>query len=202
MKEGAFDPFLTVDLGQYMTGQENLAALPQGSSRPRYPNDGRTVDVNGGFGFNLGPASLGLFAEYRDREPTNRAGPDPTDMFTSGDADVVEDGALVQKNNTIPQPNHHWGDGASKDLMTFASARLPFDETGSSGLYAFGGYSKREGTGFGYFRPPSSERNWTQIYPNGFLPQFAPDVVDFSGAAGVRGQAGRSYYRDSRSGRR
>ena len=53
-----------------------------------------------------------MFAEYRDREPTNRAGPDPTDMFTTGDADVVENGALVQKNNTIPQPNHHWGDGA------------------------------------------------------------------------------------------
>jgi iron complex outermembrane receptor protein len=193
LKEGAFAPFLTADIGQYMTGQENLAALPQGGSRPRYPNDGRTVDVNGGWGFNVGRGSLGLFAEYRDREPTNRAGPDPTEMF-GGDADVVVDGKLVQKVNTIPQPNHHWGDGASKDLMTFASARLPFNETGSAGLYAFGGYSKREGTGFGYFRAPSSERNWTQIYPNGFLPQFAPDVVDFSGAGGLRGQLGRSYY--------
>jgi iron complex outermembrane recepter protein len=194
LKEGAFDPFLTADFGQYMTAQENFAALPQGGSRPRYPADGRTIDLNGGFGFNLGRGSLGLFAEYRDRQPTNRAGPDPTDMFTAGDADVVEDGKLVQKNNTIPQPNHHWGDGASKDLMTFASARLPFDETGSSGLYAFGGYSKREGTGFGYFRPPSSERNWTQIYPNGFLPQFAPDVVDLSVAGGVRGLVRGSYY--------
>jgi iron complex outermembrane receptor protein len=194
LKEGAFAPFITADIGQYVTGQENLAALPSGGSRPSYPNDGRTVDVNGGFGFNVGRGSLGLFAEYRDRKPTNRAGPDPTDMFTAGDADDVVDGALVQKNNTIGQPNHHWGDGASKDLMTFASGRFPFDETGSSGLYAFGGYSKREGTGFGYFRPPSSERNWTAIYPNGFLPEFAPDVVDVSGAAGIRGQVGRSYY--------
>jgi iron complex outermembrane receptor protein len=195
LKEGAFAPFLTADLGHYMTAQENFAALPgSGGSRPRYPNDGRTIDVNGGLGFSLGPASLGLFAEYRDREPTNRAGPDPTDMFTAGDADVVVDGKLVQKNNPIPQPNHHWGDGASKDLMTFASVRLPFNETGSSGLYAFGGYSKREGTGFGYFRPPSSERNWTQIHPNGFLPQFAPDVVDVSAVGGIRGQAGRTFY--------
>jgi iron complex outermembrane receptor protein len=194
LKEGAFDPFLTADVGQYMTSQENLAALPQGGSRPSYPHDGRTVDVNGGFGFNLGRGAVGLFAEYRDRQPTNRAGPDPTDMFASGDADVVENGALIQKNNTIPQPNHHWGDGASKDLMTFASARLPFNEIGSAGLYAFGGFSKREGTGFGYFRPPSSERNWTAIYPNGFLPKFNPDVIDISGAGGIRGQVGRSYY--------
>jgi iron complex outermembrane recepter protein len=194
LKEGAFAPFLSADLGQYMTNQENLAAVPQGGSRPSYPHDGRTVDVNGGFGFNIGRGALGLFAEYRDRNPTNRAGPDPTDMFAPGDADVVVDGALVQKVNTIPQPNHHWGDGSSKDLMTFASGRLPFNESGSAGLYAFGGYSKREGTGFGYFRAPSSERNWTAIYPNGFLPEFAPDVVDFSAAAGVRGQVGRSYY--------
>jgi iron complex outermembrane recepter protein len=194
LKEGAFAPFITADIGQYITGQENLAALPQGGSRPRYPNDGRTLDVNGGFGFNIGRGSLGLFAEYRDREPTNRAGPDPTDMFVTGDADVVENGALVQKNNTIPQPNHHWGDGASKDLMTFASGRVPFNPTGSAGLYAFGGYSKREGTGFGYFRPPASERNWTAIHPNGFLPEFAPDVVDLSAAVGVRGQVGGAYY--------
>jgi iron complex outermembrane receptor protein len=194
LKEGAFAPFVTADVGQYITGQENLAAVPQGGSRPRYPNDGRTIDVNGGFGFNAGRGAIGLFAEYRDREPTNRAGPDPSDMFASGDADEVVDGALVAKNNSIAQPNHHWGDGASKDLMTFASARLPFNENGSAGLYAFGGYSKRRGTGFGYFRAPSSERNWSQIYPNGFLPQFHPDVVDFSGAAGVRGVVAGSYY--------
>src|SRR5919204_6908622 len=53
LKEGAFDPFLTADVGQYMTSQENLAALPQGGSRPSYPNDGRTIDINGGWGFNL-----------------------------------------------------------------------------------------------------------------------------------------------------
>lgn len=194
LKDGVFAPFLTADLGQYMTGQENFAATPSGSSRPSFPRDGRTLDLNGGWGFNIGRGSLGLFAEYRDRQPTNRAGPDGTDMFTTGDADQLVDGKLVTKNNTIPQPNHHWGDGASEDLMTFASAKLPFNETGSAGLYAFGGYSARKGTGFGYFRPPSSERNWPAIYPNGFLPQFAPDVLDVSGSAGVRGLLGESYY--------
>ena len=194
IREGAFAPFLTADIGQYMTSEENPAALPVGGSRPRFENDGRTIDVNAGWGLPLGRASLSLFAEYRDREPTNRAGPDPVDMFTPGDADAVVDGKLTAKNNSIPQPDHHWGDGASKDLMTFASAAFPFDATGTAGLYAFGGYSSREGTGFGYFRPPSSERNWTQIYPNGFLPRFAPDVIDISGAGGVRGLfAGWSY---------
>ena len=196
LKEGLFAPFLSADLGEYMTSKENPAALPDaGGSRPAYPHDGRTVDVNGGWGIPLGRGSLGLFAEYRDRQPTNRAGPDPTDMFVAGDADVVDNGLLVAKNNSIAMPNHHWGDGASKDLMTFANASFPFNpDNPSAGLYAFGGYSYRQGAGFGYFRPPSSERNWPTIYPNGFLPKFAPDVLDFSGAGGVRGvRSGWSY---------
>ncbi|MEO8580022.1 MAG: TonB-dependent receptor [Gemmatimonadales bacterium] len=196
LREGAFSPFLTADLGEYMTSKENPAALPDaGGSRPAYPHDGRTIDVNGGWGIPLGRGSLGLFAEYRDRQPTNRAGPDPTDMFVAGDADAVVDGNLVTKNNTIPMPNHHWGDGASKDFMTFANANFPLSAVNSStALYAFGGYSFRQGAGFGYFRPPSSERNWPAIYPNGFLPKFAPDVLDFSGAGGIRGLfSGWSY---------
>jgi iron complex outermembrane receptor protein len=196
LKEGVFAPFISGDLGQYMTSKENPAALPDaGGSRPAYPHDGRTVDVNGGWGIPLGRGSLGLFAEYRDRQPTNRAGPDPTDMFVTGDADAVVNGKLVAKNNSIAMPNHHWGDGSSKDLMTFGSANFPFNPANpSAGLYAFGGYSFRKGAGFGYFRPPSSARNWPQIYPNGFLPKFAPDVLDFSAAGGARGLfSGWSY---------
>ena len=196
LKDGTTSPFLSADLGEYFTSKENPAALPNaGGSRPAYPHDGRTVDINGGWGIPLGRGSLGLFAEYRDRQPTNRAGPDPTDMFVTGDADGVVDGNLVAKNNSIAMPNHHWGDGASKDLMTFFNASFPFSPSNAAaGLYAFGGYSYRQGAGFGYFRPPSSARNWPQIYPNGFLPKFAPDVVDFSGAGGVRGvMSGWSY---------
>jgi iron complex outermembrane receptor protein len=186
LKEGAFAPFFSVDLGEYMTSEDNPAALPVDGDRPSFPRDGRTIDINGGWGIPLGNGSLSLFAEYRDRDPTNRAGPDASDMF-GADADEVIDGDLVSKNNPIPMPNHHWGDGASKDLMTFATFRLPLGSAGAAGLYGFGGYSTREGTGFGYFRAPSSERNWTQIYPDGFLPRFAPDVVDLSAVVGARG---------------
>jgi iron complex outermembrane receptor protein len=116
-------------------------------------------------------------------------------MFVTGDADAVVNGKLVAKNNSIAMPNHHWGDGSSKDLMTFGSANFPFNPANpSAGLYAFGGYSFRKGAGFGYFRPPSSARNWPQIYPNGFLPKFAPDVLDLSAAGGARGLfSGWSY---------
>ena len=45
------------------------------------------------------------------------------------------------------------------------------------------------GAGFGYYRPPSSTRNWLTIYPDGFRPKFAPDVVDV-----VTRGAGFGYY--------
>ena len=186
LREGAFSPFVSADVGEYWTSEENPARLPDASgNRPSFPRDGRTFDINGGWGFALGRGSLGVFAEYRDREPTNRAGPDASEMF-GGDADEVVDGKLVTKNNSIAQPNHHWGDGSSKDLMTFATLQMPLG-SGSTGAYAFGGWSRREGVGEGYFRAPSSDRNWTEIHPNGFLPRFSPTVVDVSLAGGVRG---------------
>ena len=97
LKQGATARFLTADAGQYM---------------PRdWPHDGKSFDVNGGWSFS-GRGSLALFGEYRDRGMTNRAGPDPLDQIVAGDADQIVNDVIVKKNNPVPQPNHHWGDGA------------------------------------------------------------------------------------------
>lgn len=180
LREGRFSPTITADFGQYAPTD--------------WPSDGRTIDVSGGWGIPVGRGSIGLFAEWRDREETNRAGADLEDQVVPGDADDVEDGEVVNKNNPVPQPNHHWGDGAEQALMTFANARYPLGATGSSAVYAFGGYSDRRGTGYGYYRQALSERNWPQIYPLGFLPTFHPDILDASGSAGLRGAAGSWFY--------
>jgi iron complex outermembrane receptor protein len=97
---------------------------------------------------------------------------------------------VIDKRNGIPQPNLHWGDGLEKDAMTFANFRIPLNASGSSELYAFGGYSHRAGTGNGYWRYLDSDRNWHEIYPQGFLPEFHPTVQDYSAAAGVRTSLG------------
>lgn len=190
LKDGSFAPYLTTEAGQYL---------------PRdYPNDGTTVDVNGGWGIKVGRGSLGLFAEYRHRNQTNRAWPDNTDQIVPGDADSVDgDGHVIVKRNPVSQPNFHWGDGLSKDLMTFANFRLPLSASGASEVYAFGGWSFRQGTGNGFRRTGLDSRNWPEIYPLGFLPTFDPDVHDVSGAGGLRGtlggwgyDVGASYGRD------
>src|SRR6266566_454758 len=174
LKEGGFTPFLNVDGGQYRT--------------KGYPNDGTTADLNGGFGVGLGRGSLAVFGEYLHRDPTNRAWPDIFLADQNGVKDVIDTltGRILKKDNSLTQPNYHCGDGLEKDLMSFANFRMPLNPGGTSELYAFGGYSHRRGTGNGFFRYFDSNKNWQEIYPQGFLPQFHPDVADYSGVGGFR----------------
>jgi iron complex outermembrane recepter protein len=173
IKEGAFAPFVNVSAGQYQPGKN-------------FKNDGNTTDINGGVGFGLGRGSLALFGQYLNRGATNRACPDGSFTDLNGQADVVVDCKVVEKRSNVPQPNVHWGDGMERDVHTFANFKLPVNQDGTSELYAFGGYSNREGTGNGFFRKPLNSRNWPEIYPTGFLPQFLPTVIDYSAAGGLR----------------
>ena len=174
IKDGEFRPFLSGEAGRYVTQD--------------YEDDGETFTINGGYGFRVGRGTLGIFGEYRDRNATNRAWADPFETSVTGVADEIDDeGKVITKNNPVPQPNHHWGDGEAQDVLTFANFRHPLTETGSAEVYAFGGYSFRNGTGNGYRRYADDSRNWPEIYELGFLPEFDSDATDYSANAGVRG---------------
>jgi len=181
IKDGEFAPFINADFGRYVVKD--------------FPDDGETFNVNAGWGFKLGRGSLGLFGEYRNRQPTNRAWPEAADQIVEGDADEVdENGNIISKNNAVEQPNHHLGDGLANDLLTFANLRIPVNASGTSEFYGFGGYTYRIGTGNGFYRQGLSDRNWPEIYPQGFLPEFRPTVVDWSAATGIRGVASNWNY--------
>ena len=110
-------------------------------------------------------------------------------------ADSVNDiGQVVHKNNPVPQPNHHWGDGLERDALAWGNFRMPVNEAGSSEIYAFGGYSHRDGIGNPYRRYQGSARSWDQIYPLGFLPNIEGLVTDYSMAGGLRGLVGGWNY--------
>ena len=179
LKEGQFSPFLNANAGRYTTGHG-------------YRDDGDMVDMNAGFGLKLGRGSIGLFGEFQHRDPTNRSWADPSLVDAAGNADSInpKNGQVVIKRNTLTQPSHHFGDGLEKDVMSFANLRMPLNASGSTEFYAFGGYSYRIGTGNGFFRYPDSPRNWPELYPQGFLPEFRPTVKDYSGAGGIRTSAG------------
>jgi len=180
MKEGPFTPYVNVDAGRYVTG--------------KYPDDGTTTDVNGGWGVKLGRGSLSLFGEFLDREPTNRAYADAFEDAGTGVPDSINSqGQVVIKRNPVPQPSAHWGDGLEKDVLTMANVRMPLNAARTIEFYSFGGYSFRRGTGNGYRRCAVdcasfiTGRVWPQIYPLGYLPEFHPDVTDYSVAGGFRG---------------
>ena len=176
LKEGQFSPFINTQFGQHVTGDG--------------PDDGAAADVNGGVGIKLGRGSLSLFGQVLKRNATNRACPDGSFGDLNGVADSVANCQVIIKRNGVPQPNVHWGDGIERDIQTFANLRLPPNATGTTEFYAFGGYSDRDGTGNGFFRKPQNSRNWPEIYPLGFLPEFRPSVIDYSAAGGIRATTG------------
>ena len=175
---GKFAPFASFTAGQYMAG--------------RYPYDGKTANVNAGWGLGLGRGSIALFAEMLDREPTNRAWADPFETSGTGVADVVSsDGKVITKNNPVDQPNYHWGDGLERDLLTLADLKLPIGQSEHNLIYGTGTYSFRRGNGEGYRRYETDPRNWPTIYPLGFLPEFHPDATDYSVDGGLKRSAGK-----------
>lgn len=140
-------------------------------------SDGELFDASATWGAPVGRGSVNLVAEYRDRQPTNRAGRDLRDQVVAGDGG----------NNAVPQPNFHWGDSEAQDLIGFLNANIPLNDDGSTSFYAFGGWSRREGSHGGNYRRAIQDTNWPQIYPLGFLPLIEPTVEDYSAAGGVRG---------------
>jgi iron complex outermembrane receptor protein len=176
-KRGRFGPTVTVTGGQHFSAD--------------YEHDGKLANASGVWGLPLGSGSLMIAAEVLDREPTNRAWADTSETAGTGLADIIDHntGRVITKRNPVPQPNHHWGDGLEKDILTMADIQLPTEAMGGGLFYAFGGYSHRLGNGQGYRRYAGSDRNWDTIYPLGFLPEFRPEVTDYSAAGGFKGTA-------------
>lgn len=174
-----------VDTVSLTTGlSDNPTITYTGNDRER--NDGDTYTFASNFGLPLGESGyLNLTAEYKDRSPTNRSGPDiRRNYFAAGDP----------REATFNRYAHRYGDGVSKDLNFFVNAGYEFSDTAE--FYTFGSYGVRDGNGAGFYRRSSDVRNrdWAAstttfipIYADGFLPLIASTIVDISAAAGLRG---------------
>lgn len=175
-----------VDTVSLTTGlSDNPVITYTGNDRKR--RDGDTYTFASNFGLPVGDSGyLNFTAEYKDRSPTNRSGPDiRRNYFNAGDP----------REATFNRYAHRYGDGVSKDLNFFMNAGYEFSD--SAEFYTFGSYGVRDGNGAGFYRRSSDVRNrdWSAstttfvpIYADGFLPLIASEIVDISAAAGVRGQ--------------
>ncbi|MCU1720499.1 TonB-dependent receptor plug domain-containing protein [Pseudomonas sp. 5P_5.1_Bac1] len=111
-------------------------------------------------------------AEYKDRNPTERAGFD-------GFAD------------TPGQINYAKGDGSARDVNLWFNGALPI---GEAKAYSFGTFNERHTTGAQFYRYPYEQ---PQFYPNGYLPQSLGTNKDLSATAGIKGLIGEDWDFDS-----
>lgn len=153
--------------------------------------DGETLQISGWKGFALGDSGfLTISAEYKDRNPSNRAGLDPRPQY------ITPGGVSDPRETTFNRLNHNWGNGNAEDFSAFANAGLNLNADWE--LYGWAGYQDREAESTGFYRRSSDSapgplgtrstpRNLTEIYPDGFLPTIVGDVTDISAGGGIRG---------------
>jgi len=140
--------------------------------------DGETTNATAEMGFAANDTGfLNVSGNFMNRGATNRAGLDTRPQYFDGDP----------RNANPPRTDLHIGDPHIRDSAIFFNSEVPLQ---NSSLYAFGGYNFRTGESGGYFRRPQDDRNVRAIYPDGFLPLIAPDISDYSLAAGIKGEVG------------
>jgi iron complex outermembrane receptor protein len=156
-------------------------------------NYGTALGKNGGY--------LNLTGEGYIRDKTTRAQNDNLIIFDQSALgnyfayDYAKDPAasrkydddmLKQKGLNRNDFDFQIGDAKIKNLSSFFNMSLPFSD-GKGEFYAFGGYSFRQGEGFGFRRLPSDYTiNVYSIFPNGYQPNTTSHISDRSIAFGFK----------------
>ena len=170
-----------------------FAATADGERRAR---DGRMYTLGANIGLPLGPNGfVNLTAEYRDRNPTNRAGFDLRPNYNRPTA------AFDPRELTFDRLEFRYGDADTQDVNLFVNSGL--EVGGGWELYAFGSYGHRDGLSaanyrnqnaaanrdFGTLAPGQTPTaaNFVPLTPDGFLPFIDTDLEDYAGTLGIRG---------------
>jgi iron complex outermembrane receptor protein len=169
----------TTQVGEYSTKEPASGNF----TTDVYHHDGKQFSTSAGRGFSFGQSGyLYVNGEIRDRGLTNRAAPDLRQQYFNGDP--------RNSDPTLPLPDRidfKIGDSYNHDM----SGWLNTGTTLSNGieLYAFGGASHRFGDAFAFWRRPQDATNVRAIYPDGFVPEEQPTILDASGFGGLKGRA-------------
>ena len=146
-------------------------------------SDGAVVHLEGDWGTTFGDGgSVHVSAELRQREDTNRAGPDPRQQYFT-----LPDGSPDPREANFDRLNHRHGDAEVDDFGLFVNSEYPL--AGGKVFYAFANYGHRNGEAGGFYRRALDNRTVRAIYPDGFLPLIESKVDDGSLALGLKGTA-------------
>jgi iron complex outermembrane recepter protein len=190
----------TASYGMNNTSYEKNYALFKTTDNPADPNvhvhDGNTVQASLAYGFKLGKGFLDLTGEYINRDRTNRTGTYTGPIFPNVDGVNRDDSIMAARGLTRNSFDMRIGNSDMTSAAVFYNFGYPLGR--NTDIYAFGGYSKKKGNGAGVYRYPSSIATSAKqyapdvlaIYPNGFLPEIASDIIDFSTSVGLRSKLG------------
>ncbi|MBB6094877.1 iron complex outermembrane receptor protein [Povalibacter uvarum] len=142
-------------------------------------SDGETLVVSAWKGLSLGQDGfLTIAAEYKDQQRTERDGLDFRQQYP------LVGGTYDAREQTIERFNAWSGEPDMEQKTIFLNTG--YDLSGGVQLYGWASYQERDVESAGFFRRALDDRNVIQIYADGFLPIIAPEVTDYSAAAGVK----------------
>jgi iron complex outermembrane receptor protein len=158
----------------------------------QYEGDGANLQLGINEGFKLGKKGgvLNLTAEFRHRQPTNRAGDYLGTVFNDT---LSRDNELIAQNGGWDRSNNMYI-GNSKQLNAYGEANLELPVFKNARFYATGMYSYRKGKAAGFYRyPKQTSQVVLQLYPRGFLPYIESEINDRSILAGLKGKTANAW---------
>ncbi|ANE52887.1 TonB-dependent receptor [Flavisolibacter tropicus] len=187
--------------GMYSTSYDKNFPLYKLTNKADDPSvhvtDGETFQGSLGYGFSLGKGYLNITGEYIRREPTNRTGTYTGPVYPNVNGVNKDDSIMAARG--LNRDFFDMRIGNSKMNAGGAFYNFAYPVSGKTEIYLFGGYTRKDGTGAGFYRYPSGiPTNATiyasqafALYPNGFLPRINSEITDFSTAVGVRTKLGQ-----------
>ncbi|HEY0941541.1 MAG TPA: TonB-dependent receptor [Steroidobacter sp.] len=156
-------------------------SAPSRLSRDR--SDGETLTVSAWKGLPIGTTgSVVIAAEYKDQEHTERGGYDIRQQYP------LVNGAYDPRETTFNRFNSWYGEPEIEQKTLFVNAE--YQVASGATMYGWASYQDRDALSAGFYRIANDARNTIEIYPDGFLPLIAPEVIDLSAAFGVNWQLG------------
>ena len=154
-------------------------------------DDGETynVDLNGGLPLGDG-GFANLTFNYRDRDPTDRAGVQGNCVY--GGCEDTDGNGIVEPGDprelSFDRNSFRIGDAESEQYALVGNAAYAL---GKGELYGFATYSTRDNESAAFYRDPASGASSAlddgdNVVPDGFLPLIASTIDDYSFNAGYQ----------------